>query len=412
MNHLLHYKKTIIVLEKRHQELSALVFRLFGGVKDLMPKISTLWNDLEIPKDDSNRLGLWKQLLSKSNPTEEEQNRFLIELPTVTKRFPLNIIEACESEYERLKSMQAEILKKFFDKEKATLSKLWDDLHFTEEQRSEFKPYYTTDYTKENLELIRDEIKRLELLYTTMSPLLKQIERREWIKTEMKRFEQTASDPNRFKGSSTRLLEEEKFRKIVAKEFPKLTTSLRKLLVKWEKEHGGEAFYYAGEPYIETMNKEEHNPNFDLLHLRLLTNPKTVAPQTTTGVDISPSIASVAVRTTKPVARKPRPQSVIIERTALPAGIPQTQPPKKPTSRLPKPVATPIASSSTSSSSTSRTSSAQTAPKPSKPTSTSASTSTPTSSASTSSKSKSSKASTTSTPLRSVTKRVLDQIKK
>ena len=87
-------QKTIIVLEKRHQELSALVFRLFGGVKDLMPKISTLWNDLEIPKDDPNRFGLWKQLLSKANPSEEEQNRFLIELPTVTKRFPLNIIEA------------------------------------------------------------------------------------------------------------------------------------------------------------------------------------------------------------------------------------------------------------------------------------------------------------------------------
>ena len=310
--------------------------------------------------------------------------------------------------------MQAAILKKFFEKEKATLSKLWDDLHFTEEQRSEFKPYFTTDYTKENLELIRDEIKRLELLYTTMSPLLKQIERREWIKAEMKRFELTASDPNRFKGSSTRLLEEEKFRKIVAKEFPKLTTSLRKLLVKWEKEHGGEAFYYEGEPYIETMNKEEHNPNFDLLHLRLLTNTKTVVPQTTSGVDISPSIASVAVRTTKPVARKPRPQSVIIERTALPV-IPQTQPPKKPTTRLPKPVTTTPTAPSSTSTSTSRTSSAQTAPKPSKPTSTSSTStsSTSTSSTSTSSKSKSSKSSTTATtPLRSVTRRVLDQIKK
>ena len=70
-------------------------------------------------------------------------------------------------------------------------------------------------------------------------------------------------------------MQEEKFRKIVSKEFPKLTKGLKKSLTLWQKNHGGEAFYYDGEPYIETMQKEQCNPNFELLHLRLLVNSKT-----------------------------------------------------------------------------------------------------------------------------------------
>jgi Microtubule associated protein (MAP65/ASE1 family) len=48
---------------------------------------------------------------------------------------------------------------------------------------------------------------------TQVKAILKMIVRREWIKSEMHKFEKTASDPNRLFGSSLKLLEEEKFRK-------------------------------------------------------------------------------------------------------------------------------------------------------------------------------------------------------
>lgn len=73
------------------------------------------------------------------------------------------------------------------------------------------------DWSEEVLQATIEEVERLRLLFTTMSPLLKLIERREWIKEEMKRFEQRASDPDRFKGSSARLLQEAKFRKVMSK---------------------------------------------------------------------------------------------------------------------------------------------------------------------------------------------------
>lgn len=81
---------------------------------------------------------------------------------------------------------------------------------------------------------MRVEAKNLAERLERMGPLIKLILRREWIKSEMKAFEKKASDPSRLFGRSTQLLEEEKFRKIVAHEFPRLTDKLQKGLVKYE----------------------------------------------------------------------------------------------------------------------------------------------------------------------------------
>lgn len=81
---------------------------------------------------------------------------------------------------------------------------------------------------------MRQEVKTLTERLERMGPLIKLIVRREWIKSEMKAFEKKASDPSRLFGRSTQLLEEEKFRKIVANEFPRLTEKLQRGLTKYE----------------------------------------------------------------------------------------------------------------------------------------------------------------------------------
>ena len=41
---------------------------------------------------------------------------------------------------------------------------------------------------------------------------------------------------------------------------------------KWEEE-GGKPLCFDGEAYLVTMGREQENPNFGLLHLKLLTSP-------------------------------------------------------------------------------------------------------------------------------------------
>lgn len=318
--------ETLKVLEERKSELGKIYHRLHGAVKELMPKIWNLWKLLKIPTSDKPRLRLWYSLMKQKNPPLDVQRNFIKKLieEEIPSKFPVPVIEAVETEYNRLKELESLMMKKLILEERKILFELWDKLHFGKEQREQFIPGFSEEYTRETLEAIKAEIKRLQGLWTTMSSLLKQIERREWIKSEMKRFERTASDPNRFKGSSTRLLEEEKFRKIVAKEFPRLTNSLRKTLMQWQHQHGGEAFYYEGEPYIETMNKEEENPNFELLHLRLLTSKPNSNTNSSEDIDFkSPTMKSVADRQVKPVVRSQprpiRPSSVLTQNRNEPA---------------------------------------------------------------------------------------------
>jgi hypothetical protein len=98
-------------------------------------------------------------------------------------------------------------------------------------------------YSFDVLEAMRVEVKTLTERLARMGPLIKLIVRREWIKSEMRAFETKASEKSRLFGRSTQLLEEEKFRKIVAHEFPRLTEKLKKGLVKYE----------VPPPYITTL---------------------------------------------------------------------------------------------------------------------------------------------------------------
>jgi len=117
---------------------------------------------------------------------------------------------------------------------------------------------------------MNDEIIRLEIYVESIRPILIKIQKREWYKREMVEFEKLAANPARLRGSSTQLLREERFRKDLSREFPKLTDDLRRMVFEWEESSGNKVIY-GGEPYLETMNKEKLSIDFELLHLRLLT---------------------------------------------------------------------------------------------------------------------------------------------
>jgi len=117
---------------------------------------------------------------------------------------------------------------------------------------------------------MNDEINRLEKYVESIRPLLTKIQKREWYKREMVEFEKHAANPARLRGSSTQLLREERFRKDLSREFPRLTDDLRRTVAEWEESTGNKVIY-GGEPYLETMNKEKLSVDFELLHLRLLT---------------------------------------------------------------------------------------------------------------------------------------------
>ncbi len=135
----------------------------------------------------------------------------------------------------------------------------------------------------------------------SVKPILSLIDQREKILEEKKEFEATSSDPTRLlkkAGDPGRLLKEERFRKVIAKELPKLEEKLRKTIMEWEQKNHV-LFMFNGQRLLDQLEMKE---NRDERAKEYFTpNPKTFAttftPTTTT---TTPKVTPKHLRTVYP----------------------------------------------------------------------------------------------------------------
>jgi len=204
------------------------------------------------------------------------------------------------TEYQRLLAIQRAQVSGSVEAKRKRMQELMDLLHYGPEQREQFKHLFTNEeYDDDFIQDLDNTIKKLTETLEKMAPIIKLIERREWFKKEMKEFETTASDPNRLKKKSTRLLQEEQFRNKLAKEFPSLTAELKEKLTIWE-DTGGESFMFDGESYLVTMSREQEMPNFKLLHLKLLTGVQKQRTSVTVSTTSTPKKSDTLLSTKSP----------------------------------------------------------------------------------------------------------------
>ena len=69
------------------------------------------------------------------------------------------------------------------------------------------------------------------------------VREREELRLKMVEFEQSASDKSRLYARGTKLLEEERFRKHVAVNYPKIIRKLNKAIAAWEEAEETDFFY-------------------------------------------------------------------------------------------------------------------------------------------------------------------------
>jgi len=103
------------------------------------------------------------------------------------------------------------------------------------------------------------EIRRLQLLLEERAPIIGMIDKHRSLVNDREQLAILASDSSRLvsRGGSgnrdpTRLLREEKMRKRIAKELPKVEVELKKILEDWEAKCG-QPFLVNGEPYLQTL---------------------------------------------------------------------------------------------------------------------------------------------------------------
>ncbi|KAI0191222.1 microtubule associated protein-domain-containing protein [Xylaria flabelliformis] len=209
-------------------------------LKDLKVAVDALWEKLGV--EESER----KSFLNRNRGCGVRQ------------------INEFEDELARLKELKRQNLHLFVEDARFKLQELWDALYLSEDEMLEFTPAFSDVYSDALLEAHERELSRLEALKEQRAPALALIERHRTLVHDRDELAASSQDASRLmmrgqKGERRdpgKLLREEKMRKRIAKELPKVEAELAKLLVKWEDEYG-RPFLVHGERYLDLIEPEE-----------------------------------------------------------------------------------------------------------------------------------------------------------
>lgn len=176
-------------------------------------------------------------------------------------------INEFEDELARLNELKRQNMHVFVEDARFKLQELWDTLYFSEDEMLEFTPAFSDVYSDALLEAHERELSRLETLKEQRAPALTLIERHRTLVHDRDELAASSQDASRLmmrgqKGERRdpgKLLREEKMRKRIAKELPKVAADLAKLLADWEDEYG-RPFLVHGERYLDMLEPEEPKP--------------------------------------------------------------------------------------------------------------------------------------------------------
>ena len=196
--------------------------------------------------------GLWDRL----GVEEVDRKRFL----AGNRGCGLRAINEFEAELDRLNELKRQNLHLFVEDARYKLQELWDGLYFSEEEMLEFAPAFSDVYSDALLSAHEAEISRLEALKEQRAPTLQMIDKHRSLIKDRDDLTAASQDASRLlakntrgeKRDPTRLLREEKMRKRIAKDLPKVEVELKKVLEQWEDDYG-RPFLVHGVRYLDEL---------------------------------------------------------------------------------------------------------------------------------------------------------------
>lgn len=246
-------------------------------------------------------------------------------------------INEFQDELGRLNELKRQNLHLFVEDTRIKLQDLWDSLYFSEDEMLEFTPAFSDVYSDALLEAHEREVARLEDLKEERAPTLALVDRHKSLIKERDELAASSQDASRLmargqkgeKRDPGKLLREEKMRKRIAKELPKVTSELRKVLHKWEDEYG-RPFLVFGERYVDEIDAADGTR-------KNVPNPRSKTPAGQTPSLRGPKSAPGKAAAPKAIP----PRSMNKTPTAGAAANKRAQPPAAPSNPLASPSRSP-----------------------------------------------------------------------
>jgi len=159
---------------------------------------------------------------------------------------------------DELEVLKTEKIGQFIIATRMELVDFWDKCHYSQEERDKFEPFYADDFTEELLEKHETEVEAIKTYFVENESLFAKIARRQMLWRRMIELEEAQKDPNRLKKArGTQLLDEERDKKRINKQLPKLDEELRLEMDQFE-EMNGAPFLVGGMPYVDFVEAQVH----------------------------------------------------------------------------------------------------------------------------------------------------------
>ncbi|CAJ1049887.1 protein regulator of cytokinesis 1 isoform X2 [Xyrichtys novacula] len=194
-------------------------------------KIQQLWDRLQVP--------------------QEERAAFNEHMVTSRRRN----LEALRAEVQRLEELKLLNIRNVTDAIRSEIAVFWEKCFFSIDQRQDFSPYFSEDFTEELLSLHDAEIQRLKQHYEDHKELFDGVHQWEESWRLFLELEKKATDPTRFTNRGGNLLKEEKQRSELLKSLPKLEKKLKSQIDTWESEQGRE-FLVNGQKFLQYVEEQ------------------------------------------------------------------------------------------------------------------------------------------------------------
>lgn len=293
-------RKEKLIQEKRDRE---------RRLKELKQTVEALWNKLGIE--------------------EVERKAFTVK----NRGCGMRIINEFEDELARLNELKRQNLHLFVEDARFKLQELWDGLYFSEEEMLEFTPAFSGQslhlfrqalrscniltcpdvYSDALLSAHEAEIARLEALKEQRAPTLEMVNKHRSLIKDRDDLAASSQDASRLmlrgqkgeKRDPTRLLREEKMRKRITKELPKVEVDLRNILEAWEDEYG-RPFLVHGDRYLDELNNAQRGATQQRSKTPSGNPPPTQSRSKTPGSLAPPAHARSKTPNNPPPAAQPR----------------------------------------------------------------------------------------------------------
>ncbi|XP_065078930.1 protein regulator of cytokinesis 1-like [Ochlerotatus camptorhynchus] len=161
------------------------------------------------------------------------------------------------AELDRCESLRRENIQAFVDRTRVEIVQWWEKCLKSQEERSRFSTFKSDVYNEDLLTLHEMELNDLKEFYRNNETIFQLVEQRKEMWEKMMSLEQKSNDPSRYNNRGGKLLEEEKERKRINVQLPKIENKLLEACKLYEVENKRK-FTIFGE-CIEEVIREQWN---------------------------------------------------------------------------------------------------------------------------------------------------------